>query len=106
LIELSLALSGAVLMVTGWDSYYDYWGYYYEEPTTGYYVGIAVLVTDVVYMCVRPFQFVKQWNQNLATILNVPYLAILDPKESTFTLMPTKNGTDWRFGLNLISIGY
>jgi len=106
LIELSLAVSGAVMMFTGWEEGYDIWGDYYSEPTALYYVGVALLVTDVIYMCIRPFQFVKQWNQKLATILNVPYLAILDPKENTFSLMPTDDGVNWRFGLNLVSIEY
>jgi TolB-like protein len=106
LIELSLALSGAVSMVSGVTEYYDYWGYYYYEYSGLFYVGLAVLITDVVYMCVRPFQFVRQWNKNLATILNVPYLAILDPKGNTFSLVPTGEGVDWRFGLNLVSIQY
>jgi hypothetical protein len=106
LIELSLALSGAVSMVSGVTEYYDYWGYYYYEYSGLFYVGLAVLITDVVYMCVRPFQFVRQWNKNLATILNVPYLAVLDPKGNTFSLVPTGEGVDWRFGLNLVSIQY
>jgi TolB-like protein len=107
LIELSLAITGAVCMASGVTEYYDYYYYeYYYEYSGLFYVGLAVLITDVVYMCVRPFQFVKQWNQNLATILNVPYLAILDPRESTFSLMPTDRGVDWRFGLNLVSIEY
>jgi TolB-like protein len=104
LIELSLAVSGAVMMISGAPGY-DYYGYY-EEPTTGYYIGLTVLITDVVYMCVRPFSFQKQWNQKLAVVLNVPYLAILDPRESTFSLVPTSDGVDWRFGLNLVSIEY
>jgi hypothetical protein len=106
LIELSLAISGAVMMVTGWEEGYDTWGVYYSEPTAGYYIGVALLITDAVYMCVRPFTFVNEWNRKLAMILNVPYLAILDPKKSTFSLVPTEEGVDWRFGLNLVSIEY
>ena len=105
LIELSLAVSGAVCMAGGITEYYDGWDYYYEYSSL-FYTGVVVLVVDVVYMCIRPFQFVKQWNQNLATVLNVPYLAILDPRESTFSLQPTSKGVDWRLGLNLVSIEY
>jgi TolB-like protein len=107
LIELSLAISGAVCMASGITEYYDYYYYeYYYEYNSLFYIGLAALITDAVYMCVRPFTFVRQWNQNLATILNVPYLAILDPKESTFSLAPTSHGLDWRFGLSLVSIEY
>jgi TolB-like protein len=106
LIELSLALTGAVCMVSGIDEYYDYWGYYNVDYTGLFYVGLAVLITDVVYMCVRPFQFVKQWNKNLADALQVPYIALLDPEQSTFSVVPTAKGVDWRFGLNLVSIEY
>jgi TolB-like protein len=107
LIELSLALTGVVSMVSGVTEYYDFYYYdYYYEYSGLFYVGLAVVIADVVYMCVRPFQFVKQWNRNLATILNVPYLAILDPKGNTFSLVPTNDGVNWRFGLNLVSIQY
>jgi len=107
LIELSLAVSGAVCMVSGVTEYYDYYYFeYYYDYTSLFYVGLAVIIADAVYMCVRPFQFVKEWNHNLATILNVPYLAILDPRESTFSLEPTDKGVNWRFGLDLVSIEY
>ena len=103
LTELSLAVSGAVCMVSGIEE--DFWtGEVYYSSL--YYIGLTTLLVDVVYMCVRPFLFQKQWNRNLATILNVPYLAILDPRESTFSLVPTGQGVDWRFGLNLVSIEY
>lgn len=105
LIELSLAVTGAVCMASGVTEYYDFYGSYYEYNSL-FYLGLTTLVLDIVYMCVRPFSFQKQWNQNLATILNVPYLAVLDPRESTFSLVPTGQGVDWRFGLNLVSIEY
>jgi TolB-like protein len=107
LIELSLGISGVVMVAVGAPYYDDYWGIYYE-PTTGYYVGWVVITSYAVYYVVRPFTFQRQWNQKLAAILNVPYLAILDPRESTFGLVPTRKGegVDWRFGLNLVSIEY
>jgi hypothetical protein len=42
----------------------------------------------------------------LAKALQVPYIALMDPQESSFTLVPSDNGMDWRFGLNLVSIEY
>jgi hypothetical protein len=103
LIELSLAATGIVCIAGGveYDYFWDEYNY-----TSLYWVGWAVVITDIVYMCIRPFTFVRQWNQNLAKVLQVPYLAILDPRESTFSLVPTDNGVDWRFSLNLVSIEY
>lgn len=107
LIELSLAITGAVTMSSGIQEEWDpFWFEYYTTYTSLFYVGLAVLITDVVYMCIRPFQFVRQWNQNLATALRVPYLALMDPEDNTFTLVPTNKGVEWRFGLNLVSIEY
>jgi TolB-like protein len=105
IVELSLFTVGLTTVLNGETEYYEY-GYYYYEYNSFFYVGIGVLGVYVVYYIARPFQFVKQWNRNLATVLNVPYLAILDPKESTFSLMPTEKGMDWRLGLNLVSIEY
>ncbi|GEM_PF-1829250 len=68
--------------------------------------GAAMLVFNGLYFCLRPFRFVKIWNQNLAKALAVPYLSIMDPRESTLTLVPTDHGVDWRFGLNLVSVEY
>ena len=107
IVELSFVTLGLALILNGETEYYDwYYGYYYYEKNAAFYAGAAVLGVYVVYYIVRPFTFQKQWNQKLATILNVPYLAILDPRESTFTLVPTGQGVDWRFGLNLVSIEY
>jgi TolB-like protein len=103
LIELSLALSGAVALSAGleYDPFFD------EYFLTGLgWAGLAVLITDVVYMCVRPFRFVRQWNQNLATILQVPYIALMDPEANTFSIVPADKGVNWRFGLNLVSVEY
>jgi TolB-like protein len=104
-VELSFVTLGITLVANGRDEYYDYYGTYYEYNSS-FYIGMSVLGVYVVYYIVRPFTFQKQWNQKLATILNVPYLAILDPRESTFTLVPAGQGVDWRFGLNLVSIEY
>ena len=107
LTELSMALAGGLCMAGGISEYYDYYyGYYYYDYNSLFYVGVALIATNVVYMCIRPFQFVKQWNQNLATALQVPYIALLDAKENTFTIAPAGDGLDWRFGLNLVSIEY
>jgi TolB-like protein len=106
IVELSLFTIGLVSILNGEDEKIDYYGYYYYEYNSFFYIGIGVLGVYAVYYIVRPFQFQKQWNEKLATVLNVPYLAILDPKESTFNLMPTEKGVDWRFGLNLVSIKY
>ena len=106
LTELSLAVTGAVCIASGVTEYYDFFDGYYYEYNSLFYIGVTTLLVDVVYMCIRPFTFQKQWNENLATILNVPYLAVLDPRESTFSLVPTGQGVDWRFGLNLVSIEY
>ena len=69
-------------------------------------LGAAMLTVNGVYFCLRPFRFVKLWNRNLAKALAVPYLAIMDPRESTLTLVPSDHGMDWRFGLNLVSVEY
>jgi TolB-like protein len=68
--------------------------------------GVMMLAIDAAYFSLRPFRFVKLWNRNLAKALAVPYLALMDPKESTFSLEPTDKGVDWRFGLNLVNIEY
>jgi TolB-like protein len=68
--------------------------------------GAAMLVFNGVYFCFRPFRFVKLWNRNLARALAVPYLAVVDPRESTLILVPTDHGMDWRFDLNLVRVEY
>jgi hypothetical protein len=107
IVELSLAATGLIMIANGESEYYDStYGYWYWDYNTFWYVGWGVLGVYIVYYVVRPFTFVRQWNQNLAKVLQVPYLAILDPRETTFSLVPTDNGVDWRFGLNLVSIEY
>jgi TolB-like protein len=102
--EITLALSGAAAMISN-AGYYDYYGYW-VEPSGLYYAGVALLVLDVVYMCVRPFKFEKQWNQKLAEVLRVPYVAILDPQDNSLRIETSHKGQDWRFGVSLVSIGY
>ena len=104
LTEISLAISGAAAMISD-AGYYDYYGYW-VEPGGLYYAGAALLVLDLVYMCVRPFQFQKLWNQKLAEALRVPYVAILDPQDNRLRLEAGNRGLDWRFDVNLVSIGY
>jgi len=107
IIELSLVTTGAVMMLNGESEYYDsYSSYWYRDYNSFFYVGAVVLGVYVIYYIVRPFQFVKQWNQKLATVLQVPYVALMDPDKSTFSIVPTDRGVDWRFGLNLVSIEY
>jgi len=110
IIELSLITTGAVMMLNGETEYYDYdyygFGYYYTEYNSLFYIGAVVLGVYVIYYVVRPFQFVKQWNQKLAAVLQVPYVALMNPDKSTFSIVPTDRGVDWRFGLNLVSIEY
>ena len=89
-------LSGGLSMAAGEENQSD-------EMITA---GATMLVVGGVYFCLRPFNFVKLWNKNLANALAVPYLAILDPKESTFIFLPSENGMDWRFDLNLVSVEY
>jgi len=107
IIELSLFAAGAVMMLNGETEYYDsYYSYWYWEYNSLFYIGAGVLGVYVIYYIVRPFQFVKQWNRNLATVLQVPYIALMDPKRNTFGIEPTDRGVTWRFGLNLVSIEY
>ncbi len=110
IVELSLIVTGIVLMVNGIEESYeeDFWGYEETtyEYTTGFYIGVVALGVYVVFYIVRPFTFQSKWNRNLAAILQVPYLTLLDFKESTFSIVPTDRGPDWRFNLNLVSIEY
>ena len=106
IIELSLVTTGAVMMLNGESEYYDFYDGWYRDYNSFFYVGAVVLGVYVIYYIVRPFQFVKQWNQKLATVLQVPYVALMNPDKSTFSIVPTDRGVDWRFGLNLVSIEY
>jgi TolB-like protein len=107
IVELSLVTLGLTLILNGESEYYDsYYGYWYWDYNWAFYTGAGVLGLYVVYYIVRPFTFQKQWNEKLAEILNVPYLAILDPRESTFSVVPARRGVDWRLGLSLVSIEY
>lgn len=107
LTELSLAVSGAVMMSFGYSEYYDYYyGYWYSEPNALFYVGVAVLITDVVYMCVRPFGFQKRWNANLARSLKTLELSFLDEQGVGFEVVPSPQGPQWKLGLELVSFKY
>jgi len=107
LTELTLALSGIIAMANGYTEVYDFdtmqW---VNEPNDYFYSGVAILALDVIYMCVRPFQFQKQWNQKLAEMLRVPYVSVLDPKDNRLRIEASDRGLDWRFDVNLVSIGY
>jgi len=107
IVELSLFAAGAAMMLNGESEYYDYYyDEWYWEYNSFFYIGAGVLGVYVIYYIVRPFRFVKQWNQNLATVLQVPFIALMDAKRNTFSIAPTGSGVDWRFGLNLVSIEY
>ncbi len=106
IVELSLAAIGLTMILNGESEYYDYYSGYYYEYNSFFYIGAGVLGVYAIYYIVRPFQFQKQWNQKLATVLQVPYIALMDPEKSTFSIVSTDRGVDWRFGLNLVSIEY
>ena len=102
LVELSWMALGIVGVTTGWD--YDYWGYAY--PNWFYYVGIGAIAFNVVYMCVRPFTYQRQWNTNLARGLKTVTLSVLDEDELTFDVFKTERGPEWKMGLSLVSFEY
>jgi TolB-like protein len=102
LVELSWMTLGIVGVTTGWD--YDYWGYAY--PNWFYYVGIGAITFNVVYMCVRPFTYQRQWNTNLARGLKTVTLSVLDADAMTFDVYKTERGAEWKMGLSLVSFEY
>jgi len=102
LVELSWMALGIVGVTTGWD--YDYWGYAY--PNWFYYVGIGAIAFNVVYMCVRPFTYQRQWNTNLARGLKTVTLSVLDADAMTFDVYKTERGPEWKMGLSLVSFEY
>jgi len=105
LTEITVALAAIMAMTNGWDEYIDYYGYYYSEPNALFYLGVGCLVFNIVYMCARPFGWVKIWNRNLAESLGVIYLAVLDPEESSFSLTPDQDNK-WALKVNLLSVKY
>jgi TolB-like protein len=107
--DTSGGLTGLLWMVTGVSSMLagvetDYWGYTYYNGL--YYVGVAIVVADAVYVCVRPFRFQKLWNRNLAEALGVPYVSVLDWAGSGLSLQPGPAGIESRVHLNLLSLQY
>jgi TolB-like protein len=104
LVELSWMTLGIVGVTTGWTSYYDY--YYYEEPNAFYYIGVGAIAFNIVYMCVRPFTYQRQWNTNLAKGLKTFSLSVLDEEGATFSVFPTEHGPEWKMGLSLVSFEY
>ena len=106
LAEITMAIAAIVAMTNGWDDYYDAWGYYdYSEPNALFYLGVGALVFNIVYMCARPFYWVKRWNRDLAESLGVIYIALLDPEESSFSLTPDQDNK-WALKVNLLSVKY
>jgi len=103
LVELSWMTLGIVGVTTGYD--YDYYyGYYY--PNAFYYIGIGAIAFNIVYMCVRPFTYQRQWNANLAKGLKTFSLSVLDEEGATFSVFPTQHGPEWKMGLSLVSFEY
>jgi len=90
----------------GWDEYYDYYYGYYEEPNAFYYIGWGFLAINIVYMCVRPFTFQRQWNTNLAKGLKTFALSFLDEEGATFVVKATERGPEWKLGLSLVRLEY
>lgn len=105
LTEITMALAAIMAMSNGWDTYEDSSGYEYEEPNALFYLGVGCLVFNIVYMCARPFGWVKIWNRNLAESLGVIYIAVLDPEESSFSLTPDQDNK-WALKVNLLSLNY
>ena len=103
LVELSWLSLGIVGMTTGWD--YDYWSGY-SNPTWFYYAGIGSLLVYVVYYCVRPFTFQRQWNTSLARGLKTVTLSVLDAGGMSFDVYQTDHGPEWKMGVNLVSFEY
>jgi hypothetical protein len=101
-------MTTAILGVTlGWTDYYDYYyGYWYREPNAFYYTGLAILVVNIIYMCVRPFTYQRQWNTNLARGLKTFALSFLDEEGGTFAVRVTEHGPEWKLGLSLVSFKY
>lgn len=105
LTEITMALAAIMCMTNGWDDYYDSWGYYYSEPNALFYLGVGCLVFNIIYMCARPFGWVKIWNRRLAESLGVIYIAVLDPEESNFIFTPDQD-SKWALKVNLLSVKY
>ena len=103
LVELSWLSLGIVGMTTGWD--YDYWTGY-SDPNWLYYTGIGCVVVYVVYYCVRPFTFQRQWNTSLARGLKTVTLSVLDEDGMSFDVYCTERGPEWKMGLSLVSFEY
>ncbi len=105
LTEITMALAAIMCMTNGWDTYESYYGYETSEPNALFYLGVGCLVFNIVYMCARPFGWVKIWNRNLAESLGVIYIAVLDPEESSFCLTPDQDNK-WALKVNLLSVKY
>ncbi len=103
LVELSWLSLGVVGVATGWE--YDYWSGY-SNPTWLYYVGIGSLVFYVVYYCVRPFTFQREWNTGLARGLKTVTLSVLDAGGMSFDVYRTDHGPEWKMGVSLVSFEY
>ena len=102
LVELSWMALGITGLTTGVE--YDYWGYAYYNGL--FYVGVGAIAFNIVYMCVRPFTFQRQWNNNLSRSLKTVTLSFLDEDGMTFSAYPTERGPEWKMGLSLVSFEY
>jgi TolB-like protein len=106
LTEIALALTAIVGVTTGWTEYYDYYYGWYSEPNAFYYIGLGFVAIEIVYLCVRPFTFQRQWNANLARGLKTIALSFLDEEGANFGVRPTEHGPEWKLGLSLVSLKY
>jgi len=97
---LALAIAG---LSTGTE--YDWWYDEYYFTWFGY-VGLGSLVVYVVYFCVRPFTYQRQWNTNLARGLKTVTLSVLDADAMTFDVYRSERGPEWKMGLSLVSFEY
>ena len=98
LVELSWMAVGIAGVTTG----HDYWG----DPNWFYYAGLGAITFNVVYMCVRPFRFQREWNTNLGRGLKTVTLSVLDAGGISFDVYRTDHGPEWKMGLSLVSFEY
>jgi TolB-like protein len=106
LTELSLAVPAILGTGFGWPTYKNYSGEWHPEIPPFFYIGVGFIIIDVIYMCVRPFNYQKKWNTNLAKGLKRFALSFLDEEGSTFAVRATERGPEWKLGLNLVSFEY
>jgi TolB-like protein len=107
LVELSWFTLGIAFLANGTTKVWDpIWLEYSREFNSLGWVGIGALSFYVVYYCVRPFTFQRQWNTNLARGLKTLALSVLDADRMSFDVYSTNHGPEWKLGLSLVSFEY